>query len=262
MILPWSYILRNAQAVKIITSHEVIKPGRIDRYFMKEAIQSANVITSPSRWEGEYLRREYGREFLRIPNGVETETFKPLSNIKRRDDVVLYVGRFNRNKGALDLVEAARRLPEYQFWFRGSAQPANVGRQGVEIPRLSNIRIIEFIPDRRALAALYNESTICAFPSRYENFPLVGLEAMACGRTLVATKGPRNGYSEYVEDGVDGLLVEPSNIDALVKSIRYLMANKTARDEFEQNASKKAAQYDWKSVIEKYVELFQSLLRQ
>jgi len=262
MILPWGYVLRNAHAIKIITSHEARIPNQIDRHFMKAAVQHADVVTSPSNWEGQYLQKEFGGKFVRIPNGVETETFKPISNVERRDNVVLYVGRFTRNKGALDLVEAARRLPEYQFWFRGSAEPVNVGRQGVVIPPLPNIRVIEFMNDRQALAALYNQATICAFPSQYENFPLVGLEAMACGRTLVATKGPRNGYSEYVEDGREGLLIEPHDVKGLTESIRFLMENKSIREQFEQNAIKKAAQYDLKIIAEKYSALLGSLFHQ
>ncbi len=127
------------------------------------------------------------------------------------------------------------------------------------IPALPNVKVINFVPDRRALAALYNQATICAFPSQYENFPLVGLEAMACGRTFVATTGPRNGYSEYVENGRGAMLIKPHDVNALVKSIRYLMENKSVREEFEKNAIKKASQYDWQIIAEKYRSLLEGL---
>jgi glycosyltransferase involved in cell wall biosynthesis len=260
MVLPWGYVLRNARTPKIITCHEARKPNQIDRYFMKSALRHADVITTPSKWSSEYIHSDYGRQALTIPNGVETEIFRRLLDIERNDNVVLYVGRFTRNKGALDLVEAARALPEYQFWFRGSAEPVNVGRQGVEIPHLPNIRLIDFLPDRHALAALYNQATICAFPSQYENFPLVGLEAMACGRAVVATKGPRNGFSDYLEDGREGILVAPHDIKGLVDAIRYLMKNKSERDEFEKNAIEKAAQYDWRIIAERYASLLEQVM--
>ncbi|MGA2626702.1 MAG: glycosyltransferase family 4 protein [Candidatus Bathyarchaeia archaeon] len=260
MTLPWGYILRNTPTSKVITCHEGGVPTRVDRYFINSAMHHANVITTPSNWSSQYIEENYGRKPLTIPNGVDTGTFRSIPEIQRHDNVVLYVGRFMRNKGALDLVEAARALPEYEFWFAGGADPRNVGRQRVEIPSMPNVKAIEFIPDRDALASLYNQATICAFPSQYENFPLVGLEAMACGRTLVATKGPRNGYSEYVQNGSDGLLIEPHDVNALVEAIKYLMENVSVREEFEQNASKKVKQYDWGIIAEKYAALLEALV--
>jgi rhamnosyl/mannosyltransferase len=260
MTLPWGYILRNTTASKVITCHEGGVPTRVDKYFIKSALHHANVITAPSNWSSEYIEEKYGRKPITIPNGVDTGTFRSMPEIQRADNVVLYVGRFMRNKGALDLVEAAKALPQYEFWFAGGADPRNVGRQRVEIPSMPNVKPFEFIPDRVALAALYNQATICAFPSQYENFPLVGLEAMACGRTLVATKGPRNGYSEYVQSGSDGLLVEPHDVNALVSAIKYLMENESVRKEFEQKASEKAKQYDWGNIAEKYTALLEGLV--
>jgi glycosyltransferase involved in cell wall biosynthesis len=262
MILPWGYVLRSARANKIITSHASLQPTRFATYFMRSAVGHADIVTSPSKWESDYIHQAYGRQTITIPNGVDTGTFKPLPDIRREDNVILYVGRFTRNKGALDLVEAARALPEYEFWFRGGSEHANVGSQRVVIPPLPNVRVTDFLAGRPALAALYNQATICAFPSQYENFPLVGLEAMACGRTFVATTGPMNGYSEFVENGRDALLIKPHDINALVKSIRYLMENKSVREEFEQNAMKKAQQYDWEIIAEKYRALLEGLLRQ
>jgi glycosyltransferase involved in cell wall biosynthesis len=262
MILPWGYILRDAPALKVITSHDAIVPSWVKRPFIRSALTHADVVTSPSKWKADNIHQEYGRQVITIPNGVETGTFKTRSDIKREDNVVLYVGRFTRNKGALDLLEAARALTEYEFWFRGSALRPSVGGQGVVIPQLPNVKIIDFVPDKHELAALYNRATICAFPSQYENFPLVGLEAMACGRTFVATTGPRNGYSEYVENYREGLLIRPHDIDALVKSIKCLMQNKSMREELEDNAQRKAQQYDWEIVAQKYKALLETLLRQ
>lgn len=261
--LPWGYVLRKATSTKIVTCHgpEVRGKYRPERFLVSSALKHANITTSPSMWLAKYVEDEYGKTPVIIPNGVDTHIFKPLSNVPQRKNIVLFVGRFVRNKGVLDLAQAAQKLPQYEFWFVGSAEHENIGRKGVALPSLPNLRVIDFISDRQAMAACYNQATICVFPSEVETFPLVGLEAMACGRTLVATKGPRNGYSEYVENDHEGILIEPHDIDGLVKSIGYLMENESARAEFEHNAVKKAAQYDWEVIVERYRSMIYSYLR-
>jgi glycosyltransferase involved in cell wall biosynthesis len=261
--LPWGYVLRNTAPIKIVTCHgpEVRTKHQAERFLVSSTFKHANVTTSPSLWLAQYIENEYGKTPVVIPNGVDTHVFKRLSSVSQQKNVVLFVGRFIRNKGVLDLAEAAKKLPQYEFWFVGSAEHENIGRRGVSLPPLPNLKVFDFISDRQAMAACYNQATICVFPSETENFPLVGLEAMACGRTLVATMGPRNGYSEYVENDRDGLLIEPHDINGLVKSIGYLMENESVREEFERNAIKKAVQFDWENVVDKYRALLDGLLR-
>ncbi|MGA2973270.1 MAG: glycosyltransferase family 4 protein [Candidatus Bathyarchaeia archaeon] len=262
MALPWGYILRNAPSSIAITCHgsEARKRHQPERYLISSALKHADVVTSPSKWFTELIETEYGQECVTIPNGVDIRTFRPLLDIQRRTNVVLFVGRFKVTKGVLDLLEAARTLPEYEFWFRGGSHEENVGRGAVEIAPTANVKVVEFIQNPAGMAALYNQATICAFPSHSENFPLVGLEAMACGKAVVATKGPRNGFSDFIDDGREGILVAPHDVKGLVDAIRYLMENKSERDEIEKNAIKKAAQYDWGIIAERYRILLEDIM--
>jgi len=254
MALPWGYILHNANSTKVVTCHgsDTFPEKRYpERFFLDSALSHADILTAPSRWLIKYIEEKYGRPGTTIPNGVDTNTFRPMPGLPRRDDVVLFVGRFLKLKGVLDLVEAARALPKYEFWLVGSAEG---GKNAIQIPRLPNVKIVGFMPDKRTMAMHYNRATICAFPSHRENFPLVGLEAMACGKAVVATK---RGFSEYIDNGLEGLLVEPHDIKGLIGSIRYLMENKAEREKLERNAKKKASLYDWEMVAREYKALYE-----
>ena len=260
--LPWGYVFRGVRSAKIITCHgsDVFPEKRNPyRFFLMEALTNANVRATPSKWLAKHIEHAYGQTCITIPNGVDTGIFKPLPSVQKSDNVVLFVGRFIALKGISELVEAARALPKYQFWFVGNGGHRRYGasNQPIKIPRLPNVKIVGFIHDERALAIHYNQATICAFPSHRENFPLVGLEAMACGKTLVAT---RLGFLEYVENGREGLLVEPHDIKGLVESIKYLMENRTEREEFEKNARKKASLYDWEAVAKEYRALYEMVV--
>jgi len=257
MVLPWGYIFRDAGSIKMNTCHGWMLPWKPERFLVKSALRKANVTTSPSRWLTKRIQDEYGQPTVTIPNGVDTGTFKPLIGVKRSDNVVLFVGRLRMAKGVLDLMEAARALPEYEFRFVGSAEHKSFGRMEIEISRLANVKLVGFTSDRHAMAVHYNQATICAFPSHRENFPLVGLEAMACGKSIVAT---RLGFSEYVENGREGLLVEPHDIKGLVKSIKYLMENEAEREEFEKNARKRASVYEWETIAKEYKTLYERWL--
>jgi len=249
LALPWGYVLAKAKCARVITCHgsDVYPEQRSPRRFLvNHALHNADVVTAPSRWLASYIEEEYNVSCMVLPNGVDTDTFRPIEGSGARDNVVLYVGRMLKRKGLLELFEAARALPEYEFWLIGDPKT-----DAIVMPPLPNLRVMGFVND---LVTCYNQASICVFPSHWENFPLVGLEAMACGRAIIATK---LGFSEYVENGRDGLVVEPGRPSNLIQSIKYLMENKSVRTGLERNAREKALHYDWKVIIKRYEELYE-----
>jgi len=218
--------------------------GYPERYFVASALKDSGVVVSPSKWVSDYVLENYHVRPVVIPNGVDTKIFRPLGTSTSRN-VILFVGRFIEEKGISDLMKVARALPEYEFLLAGKGP--------LEIPALPNVKNLGF---HENTVPLYAAASVCVFPSLRENFPLVGLEAMACGKAVVATKG---GFSEYIENGRDGILLESHDVQALVNSIRYLMEDETTRRRFERNARSKAAQYDWSIIAEKYGDLYESL---
>jgi len=250
--LPWGYVFRRAKSKRVITCHgSDIFPRKNHpvRFFLMSALKHADAVTVPSRWICRYLGKEYGIASTVIPNGVDTKMFRPMTTVPRRDNVVLFVGRFIERKGILDLIEAARSLPEYEFWLVGDPNAEG----SVRIPVLRNVKQIGFVGN---LTIYYNQATMCAFPSHWENFPIAGLEAMACGKAIIATEP---GFSEYIEKGREGILIGPGRVEALVDSIRYLMENEGERRKIEANAREKAALYDWSLVAKQYQTLYRDM---
>jgi glycosyltransferase involved in cell wall biosynthesis len=197
-----------------------------------------------SKWLSKYVLENYHVRSVVIPTGVDTQIFRPLGD-SARGKVVLFVGRLIKEKGVLDLVKAVRALPEYEFWLAGSGP--------LKIPTLPNVKMLGFHDNT---VPLYASASVCAFPFHHDNFPLVGLEAMACGRAIVATEP---GFSEYVENGKDGILMKPHDVRSLTDSIRYLMEDEKARKRLERNARKKAIQYDWTVTTKKFEEFYEAL---
>src|SRR5262249_55785352 len=130
-----------------------------------------------------------------IPN-----VFKPDARIlslspETTTNRVTFVGRLELRKGVIGLARAIPRVleafPEAQFRMIGRSLPHPVQRTGMReqvISELgdcaSRVEFIDGLPYEQALAA-YGETDICVFPSIWENFPNVCLEAMAAARGVV-----------------------------------------------------------------------------
>ena len=88
------------------------------------------------------------------------------------------------------------------------------------------------------------------FPTLVEGMPLVVLEAMASGLPVITTP---NGPGDIVRDGVDGFLVPPRDVDAIVDRLALLRTNLELRQEMSFNAREQAQRFTWsayrKSVV-------------
>jgi len=90
--------------------------------------------------------------------------------------------------------------------------------------------------------ALLSGAAAFVFPSLYEGFGLPALEAMACGIPVVASN--RSSLPEVVGEG--GILVEPTDVEALAEAMEVLLADDALRAELRQRALAQAAKFSWK----------------
>ena len=138
--------------------------------------------------------------------------------------VVGFVGRFTRDKGIAELVEAFDLLratrPDLRLLLVGAPEPGDPVAPGVlaRIAADPAIRAPGFLPDP---AASYALMSVFAFPSRREGFPNVPLEAAAAGLPVVAARA--TGSVDAVVDGETGRLVPLGDARALADALgRYL----------------------------------------
>jgi glycosyltransferase involved in cell wall biosynthesis len=103
---------------------------------------------------------------------------------------------------------------------------------------------------------IMNASDVFVLPSKFEAWPLVGLEAMACG--IPAIMKPTGGISDYLHDGENGFFIteDPADIAAQIK--------KTSQDSaayrlMSLQARRTALRFSWEVVASKYVQLLSSL---
>ncbi|MGH3132550.1 MAG: glycosyltransferase family 4 protein [Gaiellaceae bacterium] len=126
---------------------------------------------------------------------------------------IVFLGRLRPEKGVLDVVEMARRLPEIPVTIVGSGDLEETVRG--EARRIRNLRVAGFVSDP-VLSDLLRHARVVVIPSRCQDAgPLVPLEAMAKGTPVVAYA--TGGLGEYVSDSRGGRVV-PVDVEALAAS--------------------------------------------
>ncbi|HLF22996.1 MAG TPA: glycosyltransferase family 4 protein, partial [Burkholderiales bacterium] len=98
---------------------------------------------------------------------------------------------------------------------------------------------------------------VLVLPSEYETFGIVLLEAMAAGVPIVASRA--GGIPEVVDDGGEGILVEPNDSRALASALHRLLEDKSLRMEMGLAGRLKARRYDWARVVERVEQVYEQL---
>jgi glycosyltransferase involved in cell wall biosynthesis len=144
-----------------------------------------------------------------IDSGVELDRFRP-EPAPAGPTSFLHVGSLIERKNVLRLASAFERLGEGTLTFVGDGplRPQLEGRPG--------IRVVGGVPHDEIPGWFARSHVVCQ-PSLVEPFGQALLEAMACGRSVVATRV--GGPPEFVADGA-GVLVDPADEDALVEALR------------------------------------------
>jgi glycosyltransferase involved in cell wall biosynthesis len=144
---------------------------------------------------------------------------------------VLFVGRLQRFKGALDLVEACMRLPrdDWQLTMIGAdTATAPLGtsvRETIEVVRGGDprVRLDGPLPHAEVQRRM-GEHDLLVVPSRFEAWSNVAIEAMRAGLPILAT--PVGGPAEIVEPGATGWLSDGTGPDALSRALSRLLENR------------------------------------
>ena len=185
----------------------------------------------------DYVRRHSAAETCVIVNGVRQPKFNRSGNEVRQEfgiapgaRVIVNVGRLSEQKAQYLLIEAfarlvARGVADCHLLLVGEGELRGRLEQLVATHALRSR--VTFAGARDDVFDLLAASDIFALSSRWEGLGLVLVEAAACGLPLVAFKV--GGVVEAVEDGHNGLLVPPENIEALSDALRVLVLDEGAR---------------------------------
>jgi glycosyltransferase involved in cell wall biosynthesis len=222
------------------------------------------------------------RRFTLIPNGVDTDRFRPPEAGERERlrrelglpaavPLTLFVGFFSREKQPHVLYEAWRRLPAADaggLVFIGATRagyheidPALAPQIRDDARRAGVADRLYFVERSDEIEKYYRAADIFALPSLREGMPNALLEAMATGLPCVVSRLP--GVTEWiVDDARSGLLVAPGEVSALSEALGSLLRDRAAASKLGETARAAVAErFGVASMARAYAELYQTLLR-
>jgi len=175
---------------------------------------------------------------------------------------VLALGRVEHRKGFDLLLEAWELIAE-----RHSAVGLVLAGTGPDLPRLRALvaeRGLETrvhfagAVSRAEVAAMMDEAEVFVMPSRVEAFGIVTLEAWRARTPAVVTAN--GGTTEFVDDGVTGLVVDPTDTVALADAIENLLADTDLRRQLTIAADEKLREFEWSEIRKQYEQVYEEVV--
>ena len=155
-----------------------------------------------------------------VHNFVDSDKLQPAADPGK---YILYFGRLDATKGLFTLLDALRDNPDLQCVMAGSGPDSDALKAHAARHDMQNVRFPGFV-EGTALQDLIRGAVCTVLPAEwYENCPMSVLESLAYARPVIGTR--IGGIPELIDDGQDGLIVEPAHKDQLSAALRELGGN-------------------------------------
>ena len=243
--------------------YEYVKPI-FERFF--DRLDGRIAVSEAVR---DYLAPYFPGDYRIIPNGIDLERFgdPALRPLERFDDGklnILFVGRLEKRKGFKYLLRAfaqvKQAVPEARLMVVGAYDKEDK-EPFVFYARENRLRDVRFIGQvsEDDLPRYYRTCHVfCAPSTGFESFGMILLEAMAAGKPIVASN--IDGYRGVLEDGGEGLLVQPEDERRLAEALIRLLKDPALRERMGRQGQATATDYAWHKVAQQVLDYYRELL--
>ncbi len=214
------------------------------------------------------------RKVHTVYNGIETDLFHPdqqqrkntrkALSILDKDRVLLFFSFVTRQKGLHLLIKALPIILKNNICVKllvvGEGEYLDEARLIIKQSGLENYASFTGHIPRKDASCYINASDIFIMPTlRQEGLPFALIEAMACGKAVIASK--IGGITSVVDDGINGLLITPGDVSMLAEKVTFLLNNKDIADKLAANARIKALQmFSHEKMVEETEKVFESVI--
>ncbi len=199
-----------------------------------------------------------------IPDGLDLGRFAPTPREACPKTVrVLTIGRLIPRKGFQFLIRALPQIVEnaaHNFEIEIVGDGPYLGelvKLAENLGVTSHIHFAGSVPYSE-LPQKYRHADIFILPSLAEGMPLVVLEAMGTGLPIVASRV--QGIDELVEEGVNGELFDPGDVEGLARCLVKLINAGEERIQMGKSSVERVKPYDWKHIAYAYLALYDDIL--
>lgn len=260
------FVLENSNSINIGTFHAYHGKPRgyklfrtiLNKWFNK--LHGHIAVSKPAQ---DFVGKCFQADYRIIPNGVDTTLFhpgaKPIEALKDGKINILYVGRLEKRKGIKYLLQAYKIVKDQNPMARlilvGPGE--NLRKRYKKYVKDNNLKDVVFIgcvPNEELPRYYASADIFCAPSTGNESFGIVLLEAMASGKPVIATN--IEGYSEVVQDKIQGLLVPPKDAYTLADKINILIKEEALRMYMGFRGEARAAEFSWEKVTQQVLDYY------
>jgi glycosyltransferase involved in cell wall biosynthesis len=258
-------------------------PSRLGKAFIKnifdiligkKIVKHASMLVALSELEKEqYESYGIGAERISILyNGIDLESFSaspPSGSFKKKYEfkdrkLILFLGRLNRIKGLDFLVKSfallSQKRQDVLLLIAGEddGYRDELVRMIIELRLQDRIHLIGLLKDEEKLAAL-RDADFLVYPSKYEIFGLVPLEAIMCGAPVILSR--ECGCAQILENAGAALTVSYGDIQSLTDSMEKLLDSKQMRISMVEKGQRLIQKkFSWDDIARETLAIYQNII--
>lgn len=240
--------------------------------WMLDLFNRLDLATAPSRTAAGILRREgLTAPVFPVSCGVDLNRFYPNPEVDRyavlkrygvdpTKTTFLFVGRVDGEKRIDLLLQALHQLERNDLQLvvagKGAARSSLI-KQTKELNLENRVFFPGFVPDEE-LPALLNSADIFTMPSQAELLSIATLEALACGRPVLAARA--QALPELVDNGVNGYLFEDGSVDDLARQIAKLADQRACWPDMQAASLQRVQAHSLENTLKRYEDIYETAL--
>jgi len=232
------------------------------------------VVVATSDWLADMARASSvfrGKRIEVIPNGLDTDTYKPLDKRLARDafglpqdkNLILFSAMgvtLDKRKGSHLLIPALKQMAQAgwgecsELVIVGASPPENPQDLGIKAHYMGQFQ------DEISQVLLYSAADVTVVPSTQENLSNTVMESLSCGTPVVAFN--IGGMPDMIDHQSNGYLARPFESDDLAEGIMWVLDNHSRLELLSQQSRKTAIErYTLDRIANRYLSLYQEVLK-
>ena len=225
--------------------------GKLAKKAFAYLVKKSKAVIVLNRFSKQYVDAIQPDKAILIPNFVNDAMILTDRKINEEVKTIISVGHVEAEKGLYEIVETAKRCPQYSFVLVGAIRedisslktPGNVSFSGRK--------------DQEEIQQFLSEADIFLFPSKTEGFSNALLEAMAKGLPVIASDVGAN--KEMIEN-MGGVLLDKNAPEHIVEAIEKLLSPQIRKEMSAWNINKVKSSYRMDVVLQQYFELYKRIM--
>jgi glycosyltransferase involved in cell wall biosynthesis len=224
--------------------------------FTPDIWRNASGIVAVSEFTRQLALKKYKHEIQVVPNGADLNALMPNQIVPNDPPRIVFAGRFMEQKNPLQFVHTLNELKElnWQSVMIGDGPLMHDVKCAIEDYGLADRFHLTGWLDPQDVLNWFGKSDILFMPSRSEGLPVVGVQALAKGLAIVASRV--GGFVDLVDDDSNGYLVQESESAKFSSLLSSLLSDPQRLLSFRTASLEKAKLFELEQIVKEYERIF------